>query len=129
MLCLLRCYSRTADSESELAGSFKTNKSSTSARVLITISLLTESRGSLVVRSRSRDWRVAGWEPYSTEDLPCMGPVARQIIRSGQTSSRWCGAKIPTLARPTQKGCKAGRGPVGRPPPACGGRDLLGTIR
>ncbi|GBN11349.1 hypothetical protein AVEN_159131-1 [Araneus ventricosus] len=34
--------------------------------------------------------------------------------------------KIPTLARPTQKGCKAGRGPVGRPPPACGGRDLLG---
>ncbi|GBM69849.1 Sulfotransferase 1C2A [Araneus ventricosus] len=44
-------------------------------------------------------------------------------------SSRWCGVKIPTLARPTQKGCKAGRGPVGRPPPACGGRDLLGTIK
>ncbi|GBN60223.1 hypothetical protein AVEN_25968-1 [Araneus ventricosus] len=39
------------------------------------------------------------------------------------------GVKIPTLARPTQKGCKAGRGPVGRPPPACGGRDLLGTIK
>ncbi|GBN47875.1 hypothetical protein AVEN_29823-1 [Araneus ventricosus] len=37
--------------------------------------------------------------------------------------------KIPTLARPAQKGCKAGRGPVGRPLPACGGRDLLGTIK
>ncbi|GBO29918.1 hypothetical protein AVEN_274532-1 [Araneus ventricosus] len=39
------------------------------------------------------------------------------------TSSPWYGVKIPTLARPTQKGCKAGRGPVGRPPPVCGGRD------
>ncbi|GBN94333.1 hypothetical protein AVEN_47724-1 [Araneus ventricosus] len=37
-------------------------------------------RGGLVVRSRPRD----------------------------QASSRWCGAKIPTLARPTQEGCKAG---------------------
>ncbi|GBM89908.1 hypothetical protein AVEN_84294-1 [Araneus ventricosus] len=40
---------------------------------------------------------------------------------SGQTFSLWCGAKIPTLARPTQKGCKAGRGPAGRAPPECGG--------
>ncbi|GBM07822.1 hypothetical protein AVEN_33103-1 [Araneus ventricosus] len=37
--------------------------------------------------------------------------------------------KIPTLAQPTQKGCKAGRGTAGRAPPACGGRGLLGTIR
>ncbi|GBL87364.1 hypothetical protein AVEN_118319-1 [Araneus ventricosus] len=36
---------------------------------------------------------------------------------------------MPTLARPTQKACKAGRGPAGRAPPACGGRGLLGTIR
>ncbi|GBN80515.1 hypothetical protein AVEN_126188-1 [Araneus ventricosus] len=32
------------------------------------------------------------------------------------TSSRWCGVKIPTLARPTQEGCKAGRGPARREP-------------
>ncbi|GBN36750.1 hypothetical protein AVEN_29507-1 [Araneus ventricosus] len=31
--------------------------------------------------------------PDSTEDPPCMGPAARQIIRSGQTSSRWCGVE------------------------------------
>ncbi|GBM37658.1 hypothetical protein AVEN_132100-1 [Araneus ventricosus] len=35
----------------------------------------------------------------------------------GQTSSLLCGAKLPTLARPTQEGCKAGRGPAGREPP------------
>ncbi|GBM39735.1 hypothetical protein AVEN_68583-1 [Araneus ventricosus] len=35
---------------------------------------------------------------------------------SGQTSSRWCGVKIPTLARPTQGGCNAARGPAGREP-------------
>ncbi|GBM48342.1 hypothetical protein AVEN_37800-1 [Araneus ventricosus] len=50
-----------------------------------------EGRGGLVVRSRPRGRRVAGPKPDSTEDPPCMGPVARQIIRSGQTSSRWCG--------------------------------------
>ncbi|GBM53015.1 hypothetical protein AVEN_265972-1 [Araneus ventricosus] len=33
-----------------------------------------------------------------------------------QTSSRWCGAKIPTLARPTQEWFKASRGPAGREP-------------
>ncbi|GBL76779.1 hypothetical protein AVEN_53449-1 [Araneus ventricosus] len=27
----------------------------------------------------------------------------------GQTSTRWCGAKIPTMARPTHEECKAGR--------------------
>ncbi|GBN84138.1 hypothetical protein AVEN_206252-1 [Araneus ventricosus] len=35
----------------------------------------------------------------------------------GRTSSRWRGAKIPTLARPTQEGCKAGAEPAGRDPP------------
>ncbi|GBL98281.1 hypothetical protein AVEN_186775-1 [Araneus ventricosus] len=27
-----------------------------------------------------------------------------------------CGVKLPTLARPTQEGCEAGRGPAGREP-------------
>ncbi|GBM17719.1 hypothetical protein AVEN_56036-1 [Araneus ventricosus] len=49
--------------------------------------------GGLVVRSRPRDLRVAGWEPDSTEDPPCMGPVTCQSIPSGQTSSRWSGAE------------------------------------
>ncbi|GBN61251.1 hypothetical protein AVEN_128970-1 [Araneus ventricosus] len=34
-------------------------------------------RGGLVVKSRPRDQRVAGSKPDSTEDPPCMGPVAR----------------------------------------------------
>ncbi|GBO30026.1 hypothetical protein AVEN_146707-1 [Araneus ventricosus] len=34
-------------------------------------------RSGLVVRSRPRDRRVAGSKPDSTEDPPCMGPVAR----------------------------------------------------
>ncbi|GBO24398.1 F-box/WD repeat-containing protein 5 [Araneus ventricosus] len=37
----------------------------------------TRGRGGLVVRSRPRDRRVAGSKPDSTEDPPCMGPVAR----------------------------------------------------
>ncbi|GBM73371.1 hypothetical protein AVEN_104137-1 [Araneus ventricosus] len=36
-----------------------------------------EGRGGLVARSRSRDRRVSGSKPDSTEDPPCMGPVAR----------------------------------------------------
>ncbi|GBN20137.1 hypothetical protein AVEN_227200-1 [Araneus ventricosus] len=48
----------------------------------------------LVIRSRPRDRRVTGSKPDSPEDLPCMGPVARQIIHSGQTSSRWFGAEV-----------------------------------
>ncbi|GBM44592.1 hypothetical protein AVEN_221834-1 [Araneus ventricosus] len=51
-------------------------------------------RGGLVARSRPQDRRVAGSKTYSTEDPPCMGPVAREIIRSGQTLSRWCGAEV-----------------------------------
>ncbi|GBN46469.1 hypothetical protein AVEN_61462-1, partial [Araneus ventricosus] len=34
-------------------------------------------RGGLVARSRPRDRRAAGPKPDSTEDPPCMGPVAR----------------------------------------------------
>ncbi|GBM07459.1 hypothetical protein AVEN_5263-1 [Araneus ventricosus] len=88
-----------------------------------------KGRVGLVVRSRLWIRRAPGSKPDSTEDPTCVGPVARYVIRSGQTSSRWCGVKIPALARPTQKGCKAGRGPERRPPPACGGRYLLGTIK
>ncbi|GBN40809.1 hypothetical protein AVEN_16221-1, partial [Araneus ventricosus] len=51
------------------------------------------SRGSLVVRSRLRGRRAPGSKPDSTEDPPCMGPAVRQIIRSGQTPSRWCGVE------------------------------------
>ncbi|GBM86510.1 hypothetical protein AVEN_104114-1 [Araneus ventricosus] len=36
--------------------------------------------------------RVPGSKPISTEDPPCMRPVARYIKRRGQTSSRWCGS-------------------------------------
>ncbi|GBN04374.1 hypothetical protein AVEN_134724-1, partial [Araneus ventricosus] len=34
-------------------------------------------RGGLVARFRPRDRRFAGSKPDSTEDPPCMGPVAR----------------------------------------------------
>ncbi|GBN91413.1 hypothetical protein AVEN_92688-1 [Araneus ventricosus] len=51
-------------------------------------------RGGIVVRSRPRDRRVAGSTPDSTEDPPCMGPVVRYVIRSGQTSSGWWGAEV-----------------------------------
>ncbi|GBO32935.1 hypothetical protein AVEN_85383-1, partial [Araneus ventricosus] len=51
-------------------------------------------RGGLVLRSRPRDRRVAGSKPNSTEDPPCMGTIAHQIMRSGPTSSRWCGAEV-----------------------------------
>ncbi|GBN67708.1 hypothetical protein AVEN_134085-1 [Araneus ventricosus] len=39
--------------------------------------MISSGRGGLVVRSRPRDRRVAGSQPDSTEDPPCMGPVAR----------------------------------------------------
>ncbi|GBL85252.1 hypothetical protein AVEN_222724-1, partial [Araneus ventricosus] len=45
-------------------------------------------RGGLVVMSRLRDWRVPASKNDSTDGLPCMGPAARKIIRSGQLSSR-----------------------------------------
>ncbi|GBM62608.1 hypothetical protein AVEN_187021-1 [Araneus ventricosus] len=48
-------------------------------------------RGGLVVRSRLWGRRAPGSKPHPTEDPPCMGPVTRQIICSGQKSSRWCG--------------------------------------
>ncbi|GBL75251.1 hypothetical protein AVEN_194481-1 [Araneus ventricosus] len=37
--------------------------------------------GGLVVRSRPCDRRVPGSKPNTTEDPPCIEPVARQIIR------------------------------------------------
>ncbi|GBN56380.1 hypothetical protein AVEN_237416-1 [Araneus ventricosus] len=53
--------------------------------------LLFWSRGGLVVGSRPWGRRAPGLKPDSTEDPTYMGPAARQIIRSGQTPSRWCG--------------------------------------
>ncbi|GBO07752.1 hypothetical protein AVEN_101841-1, partial [Araneus ventricosus] len=44
--------------------------------------------------SRLLGRRVPGSKPDSIEDLPCMGPVERQIMRSGQTFSRWCGVEV-----------------------------------
>ncbi|GBN53543.1 hypothetical protein AVEN_63879-1 [Araneus ventricosus] len=55
--------------------------------------VLLGGRGGLVARSQPRDQRVASSKPDSTEDPLCMGPAARQIIRSDQTPSRWCGAE------------------------------------
>ncbi|GBM96905.1 hypothetical protein AVEN_99098-1 [Araneus ventricosus] len=46
-------------------------------RPKIALVLLQKGRGGLVVGSRPRDQRVAGSKPDSTEDPPCMGPVAR----------------------------------------------------
>ncbi|GBN14704.1 hypothetical protein AVEN_157083-1 [Araneus ventricosus] len=49
----------------------------------------------------------------------------------GQTPSRWYGARLPTLARATQEGRKAGGGPASEESPHqhVGGRDLLGRIK
>ncbi|GBO06269.1 hypothetical protein AVEN_132345-1 [Araneus ventricosus] len=49
-------------------------------------------RGGLVVRSRPRDRRVAGSNPDSTEDPPCMGPVelgaylTKNVYATGESS-------------------------------------------
>ncbi|GBN58373.1 hypothetical protein AVEN_17902-1 [Araneus ventricosus] len=48
-------------------------------------------RGVLVVGPRCR--RVPASKPDSSEDPPCMLPVARKIIRGGQMSSCWCDAE------------------------------------
>ncbi|GBL98294.1 hypothetical protein AVEN_174089-1 [Araneus ventricosus] len=50
-----------------------------------------EGSGDLVARCRLQGRRVPGSKPHSTEDPSCIGPVARCIIRRGQTS--WCGAE------------------------------------
>ncbi|GBN80907.1 hypothetical protein AVEN_21070-1 [Araneus ventricosus] len=50
-------------------------------------------RGGLVVRSWPWGRRAPGPRPNSTEDPPCMGPAAGQIIRSGQATSLWCGVE------------------------------------
>ncbi|GBM10525.1 hypothetical protein AVEN_109322-1 [Araneus ventricosus] len=49
--------------------------------------------GGLVVRSQLWGRKVPGSKLDFVEDPACMGPVAPQIIRTGQTSSRWCGAE------------------------------------
>ncbi|GBN11106.1 hypothetical protein AVEN_8162-1 [Araneus ventricosus] len=45
-------------------------------------------------KSRLRCRRVSCSKLNSTEDPPCMGPVVRQIILSGQTPSLWCGVEV-----------------------------------
>ncbi|GBM47392.1 hypothetical protein AVEN_136445-1, partial [Araneus ventricosus] len=50
--------------------------------------------GGLVLRSRTRNRRVAGSKPDSIEDPPCMGPVEPQIIRNGQTFPCWRGVEV-----------------------------------
>ncbi|GBN97226.1 hypothetical protein AVEN_82096-1 [Araneus ventricosus] len=52
-----------------------------------------KGRCGLVVGSRLWGRRVAGSKPDSTEDPPCMGPAALEIMRSGQTLSRLCGVE------------------------------------
>ncbi|GBM08260.1 hypothetical protein AVEN_82941-1 [Araneus ventricosus] len=57
------------------------------------------------IKSRKFDTRFC-------QNLSCMLIwYTLNLLNKSQTSSHWCGAKIPTLARPTQEGCKAGRGP------------------
>ncbi|GBM78526.1 hypothetical protein AVEN_260452-1 [Araneus ventricosus] len=56
--------------------------------------IFNKGRGSLVVRSRLWGRRAPGSKPDSTEDPPCIEPVARYIIRSCQTPSRWCGVEV-----------------------------------
>ncbi|GBL68646.1 hypothetical protein AVEN_159633-1 [Araneus ventricosus] len=91
------------------------------AKKIIKILNFGQGRGGLLVRSRLWGRRAPGSKPNSTEDPPCMGPGAPQIIRSGQTPS--------VVARPTQEGCKARRGPAGREPlhQHVEDRDLFGS--
>ncbi|GBO19899.1 hypothetical protein AVEN_59132-1 [Araneus ventricosus] len=49
-------------------------------------------QGGLVVRSSL--WGRRGSKPDSTEDPQCIEPAARQIMRKGQNSYRWCGAEV-----------------------------------
>ncbi|GBM28608.1 hypothetical protein AVEN_72179-1 [Araneus ventricosus] len=69
-----------------------TRSESKSLLITMEVEITLKSRGGLVVRPRDQ-W-VPGSKPTSTEDPPCIGPAALQPIRSGQTSSRWCGANL-----------------------------------
>ncbi|GBM92588.1 hypothetical protein AVEN_176144-1 [Araneus ventricosus] len=53
-----------------------------------------KSHGDLVVTFGHQIKRVPDSKPDSTEDPSCMEPAAREIIRSGQMSSRWCDAEV-----------------------------------
>ncbi|GBM24537.1 hypothetical protein AVEN_217118-1 [Araneus ventricosus] len=79
----IRLTSRVSESEREscLVAFFR-NESDTEFSEYqfpqrIVIRLLFRGRGGLVVRSRPWGRRVPGSRPDSTEDPPCMGPVAR----------------------------------------------------
>ncbi|GBO03691.1 hypothetical protein AVEN_188121-1 [Araneus ventricosus] len=67
-------------------------------------------RGGLVLRSRSWGRRAPGSKPASTVDPPCMGPATFQIIRSGQTPSRWCGVEAWRGARAQVSSSSSDRG-------------------
>ncbi|GBN63957.1 hypothetical protein AVEN_7703-1 [Araneus ventricosus] len=60
---------------------------------------------------------VAKRPPACTVPRTHSAPVCLHGLMPTTGRRSWCGAKIPTLARPTQEGCKAGRGPAGREPP------------
>ncbi|GBL74700.1 hypothetical protein AVEN_243582-1 [Araneus ventricosus] len=56
--------------------------------------LIVTGGGGLVVRCRLWGWSIPGSKPDSTEQPPCTGPLARQIIRreSNVLSLVWCGS-------------------------------------
>ncbi|GBM86837.1 hypothetical protein AVEN_225059-1 [Araneus ventricosus] len=72
----------------------------------IYISLLLRGGGGLVIRCLLWGLRAPGSKPDSTEDLQCIGPVARQIIRSGSNILPlvWCGSlerQVPARVSPS----------------------------
>ncbi|GBO08707.1 hypothetical protein AVEN_100227-1 [Araneus ventricosus] len=64
------------------------------ASLIVVEGVLQGGRGGLVVKSRLWGRRVPGSKPDSTGDPSRMRPIARQIIRSGQTPSCWCGVVV-----------------------------------
>ncbi|GBN60103.1 hypothetical protein AVEN_156233-1, partial [Araneus ventricosus] len=88
---------------------------------------ISSGRSGLVVRSKIRDRKVQDSTPLKICRVWLLLHAKTYAVAKRPLAG--VAQKIPTLARPTQKGCKAGRGPVGRPPPVCGGWDLLGTIK
>ncbi|GBN66143.1 hypothetical protein AVEN_116988-1 [Araneus ventricosus] len=84
-----------------------------------------------VVRSRIWGRRVPGSKPDSTEDPPHMGPAACQTARSGQTPPQRVRRKNAHTgpAHPKRVRFRKRISVERASPRACGGRDLLGTIR
>ncbi|GBN14357.1 hypothetical protein AVEN_36723-1 [Araneus ventricosus] len=86
-------------------------------------------RGGLMVRSPLWGRRVPGSKPDSTEDPPCMGPVARQVIRSCQTPTvgvAWkLGERVPAQVSSSSSDCGSKlRGPSQNNPRVASKRDF-----